>query len=50
LSIVNLGKGDRFVPSKEGGILQTPPLPALSFLCSNSEYSTKPYGGSVTIA
>src|SRR6266446_3545986 len=42
LSTVNRGNGERLEPSKEGGILQTPPLPALSFLCSISEYSTNP--------
>ena len=33
---------DRFDPSKDGGILQIPPLPFLNLLCSLSEYSTSP--------
>ena len=47
---VKRGNGDRLAPSKLGGIRQMPPRRVRSLPCSTSEYSTKPYGGSVTTA
>jgi hypothetical protein len=47
---VNLGSGERLLPSNDGGIRQIPPFPFRSFSCCSEEYSTNPYGGSVTTA
>lgn len=49
-NVVNLGRGDLICPSKDGGILHTPPLPLRSFACCSGVYSWSPYGGSVTTA
>ena len=47
---VNLGSGWRRQPSKAGGMRHTPPLPFRRLTSSLREYSTSPYGGSVTTA
>ena len=39
---VKRGRGERWQPSKEGGIRQTPPLPVLLFCSCSSEYSISP--------
>lgn len=47
---VKRGSGDLRAPSKEGGRRHTPPFCLRNLLCSFAEYSTSPYGGSVTTA
>ena len=45
---VNLGRGRRAQPSKDGGMRHTPPLPFFIFSNWSWVYSSRPYGGSVT--
>ena len=42
VKVVKRGTGERLLPSKDGGIRQTPPLPSRSFFCCAGVYSCKP--------
>ena len=42
VSVVKRGSGERLLPSKLGGMRQTPPLPFLSLACCSGVYSWRP--------